>query len=485
MKKIVSLLLSGFITLSFLSCQKKEVLPPEAILPVPNEHQLAWQDLGQYAFIHFTTNTFTGKEWGYGDEKPAIFNPSECNQEQWVIALKEAGLKGLVLTCKHHDGFCLWPSKYTEHSIKNSPYKNGQGDLVKEVSEACKKHGLLFGIYLSPWDRNRSDYGTPEYLTYYRNQLRELIENYGPVFEVWFDGANGGDGYYGGAKEMRKIDNTVYYGWKNTHAIVRELSPQAMMFSDAGPDIRWCGNEKGFIGDPNWSTISNDTLHPGKGGIESLLNHGSENGTSWIPAEVDVSIRPGWFYHPEEDSKVRTSENLFKIYLESVGRGANLILNIPPDQRGLLHENDIAALKGWKNLIDKAFATNLAVNAKTKADSYRGKSKSFASNNTTDGNPDTYWATNDDIKTGNIEIDLGSNQTINYVSIQEYIKLGQRVKSFTVDAFIDGNWKHIAEGTTIGHKRILALESPLQTNKIKINIKDSKASPTISNIEVF
>ncbi len=485
MKKIVSLLLSGLITLFFLSCQKKEVSVPEAILPIPNEYQLSWQDLGQYAFIHFTTNTFTGKEWGYGDEKTAIFNPSECNPEQWVIALKEAGLKGLVLTCKHHDGFCLWPSKYTEHSIKNSPYKDGQGDLVKEVSDACKKHGVLFGIYLSPWDRNHSDYGTPEYLTYYRNQLRELIENYGPVFEVWFDGANGGDGYYGGAKEMRKIDNTVYYDWKNTHSIVRELAPQAMMFSDAGPDIRWCGNEKGFAGDPNWCTITNDTLYPGKAGIESLLNHGSEDGTSWIPAEVDVSIRPGWFYHPEEDSKVRTPENLFKIYLESVGRGSNLILNIPPDQRGLLHENDLEALKGWKNLINKAFATNLAANAKTKADSYRGKSKTFASNNTTDGNPDTYWATNDDIKTGNIEIDLGSNQPISYVSIQEYIKLGQRIKSFTVEAFIDGNWKQIAEGTTIGHKRILALESPLETNKIRVNIKDSKACPTISNIEVF
>ena len=484
MKKITSILFSGLILCSFLSCQK-EVLPPEAVLPIPNEHQLAWHDLDQYAFIHFTTNTFTGKEWGYGDEKPDIFNPTECDPEQWVIALKEAGLKGLVLTCKHHDGFCLWPSEYTEHSIKNSPYKDGQGDLVKEVSDACKKHGLAFGIYLSPWDRNRSDYGTPEYLTYYRNQLRELIENYGPVFEVWFDGANGGDGYYGGARERRKIDNTVYYDWKNTHAIVRELAPQAIMFSDAGPDIRWCGNEKGFVGQPNWNPIVNDTLYPGQAGIEGILNTGSEDGTSWIPAEVDVSIRPGWFYHPEEDDKVRTPENLFKIYLESVGRGSNLILNIPPDQRGLFHEYDIEALKGWKALIDKAFATNLAANAKASADSYRGKSNLFAASNTTDGNPDTYWATDDSISIGSVEVDLGTIQTINYISVREYIRLGQRVKSFTVDAFLDGEWKEIAEGSTIGHKRILALESPIETGKIRLNIKDSKACPTISSIEAY
>jgi alpha-L-fucosidase len=467
------------------ACNHEAPPAPATVLPVPDEAQLKWQDLEQYAFIHFTTNTFTGKEWGYGDEKPAIFNPTECDPEQWVIALKEAGLKGLVLTCKHHDGFCLWPSKYTEHSIKNSPYKNGRGDLVKEVSEACKKHNLLFGIYLSPWDRNRSDYGTPEYITYYRNQLRELIENYGPVFEIWFDGANGGDGYYGGARERRKIDNTVYYDWKNTHSIVRELAPQAMMFSDAGPDIRWCGNERGYAGDPNWNTINNDTLHPGKAGIEKLLNHGSEDGTSWIPAEVDVSIRPGWFYHPEEDDKVRTPENLFKIYLESVGRGSNLILNIPPDQRGLFHEKDVESLKGWKVMADKAFSVNLAANAKAKADSYRGKHRLYAPDKAIDNDPETYWATDDGITSGSIELDLGKIRKVAYISIQEYIRLGQRVKSFSVDAQVDGIWQPIAEGSTIGRKRIVALESPIETQKIRIHIKDSKACPTISNIEVF
>ncbi len=483
MKKIILFLVSAFI-LCLPACNNKKTLPPDAVLPVPNEYQLAWHDLEQYAFIHFTTNTFTGKEWGYGDEKPEIFNPSDFQADQWATVIKEAGLKGIVLTCKHHDGFCLWPSQYTEHSIKNSLYKNGQGDIVKEVSDACKKHGLLFGIYLSPWDRNRSDYGTPEYLTYYRNQLKELIENYGPVFEVWFDGANGGDGFYGGARETRKIDNTIYYDWANTHSIVRQLAPRVMMFSDAGPDIRWCGNEKGFAGDPNWHTIYNDTLYPGKAGIENILNHGSEDGTSWIPAEVDVSIRPGWFYHPEEDSLIKTPENLFKIYLESVGRGANLILNIPPDQRGLIHELDIQSLKEWKRLIDNAFRTNLAVKAKASADSYRNKDKMYAASNLTDKNPDTYWATDNDVTTGSVTIDLGSPQKIKYLVLKEYIRLGQRVKAFSAEALIDGAWKTIAQGTTIGHKRILAVD-PVETQKIRININDSKACPAISSVEVY
>ncbi len=466
------------------SCKNEAPSPPGAILPVPNEYQLAWHDLEQYAFVHFTTNTFTGKEWGYGDESPSIFNPTEFNAEQWAVSLKEAGMKGLVLTCKHHDGFCLWPSKYTEHSVKNSPYKNGQGDIVREVSDACRKHGLQFGIYLSPWDRNFPDYGKPEYITYYRNQLRELIENYGPVFEVWFDGANGGDGYYGGAREMRKIDNTTYYDWKNTHAIVRELAPQAMMFSDAGPDIRWCGNEKGYVGDPNWNTISNYTLYPGKAAIGDLLNHGSENGTSWVPAEVDVSIRPGWFYHAEEDNMVRTPENLFKIYLESVGRGSCLILNIPPDQRGVFHEKDVEALKGWKALRDKAFSTNLAGNATVKVSSYRGKHKTYAATNVTDRDMETYWTTDDGITDGWIEFDLNAPQKISYVTIKEYIRSGQRIKSFSIEAFIDGAWKQIAEGSTIGHKRIIPID-PVSTQKIRLNILKSKACPIISDIEIF
>jgi alpha-L-fucosidase len=474
----------GMIILPLFQSCISEVLPPEAVLPIPSERQLAWHELEQYAFIHFTTNTFTDKEWGYGDEQPAIFNPTDFDAEQWTETIRDAGLKAVILTTKHHDGFCLWPSQYTEHSVKNSPFLDGQGDVVKVVSDACRKYGLKFGVYLSPWDRNRADYASPEYIQYYRNQLTELLTNYGEIFEVWFDGANGGDGYYGGAKERRKIDNSVYYDWANTHAIVRELAPQAVMFSDAGPDIRWAGTEKGYIGYPNWNTINTDTLYPGKAGIEKLLNHGDEQGTSWAPAEVDVSIRPGWFYHEKEDSLVRTPENLFKIYLESVGRGANLLLNLPPDRRGLLHEKDVQALKAWKQLLDKAFAVNLAANAQASADNYRGKSTKYAASNVTDGNKDSYWATDDDVIGTSIEIDLGTPQTVSYVLLQEYIQLGQRIKAFKVEAFQDNAWVALAEGSTIGYKRILPVES-IETAKIRIRIVDAKACPVISNVEIY
>jgi alpha-L-fucosidase len=467
----------------FVSCSK-EVVPPQAILPVPNEHQLAWHELEQYAFIHFTTNTFTGKEWGYGDEQPAIFNPTDFDAEQWAKNIKEAGLKALILTCKHHDGFCLWQSKHTEHSVKNSPFMDGKGDVVKAVSDACRKYGLKFGVYLSPWDRNSALYASPEYVTYYRNQLRELLSNYGEVFEVWFDGANGGDGFYGGANEVRKIDNKTYYDWANTHSIVRELAPQAIMFSDAGPDIRWCGNEGGVAGDPNWNLITSDTLYAGKPRIEKLLNHGSENGHSWIPAEVDVSIRPGWFYHESEDSRVKTPETLFKIYMESVGRGANLLLNIPPDKRGLLHDNDIQSLKEWKKLVDKTFALNLAAKAKVTTDNYRGKSKIYAAGNVTDGDKETYWATDDDVLNASLEIDLGKLQNVRYVLVQEYIRLGQRIKSFNIEIYKDNNWVSAAKGTTVGHKRIIEI-SPVETQKVRINFTDTKACPVISNVEIY
>jgi alpha-L-fucosidase len=463
---------------------RKQVAPPEPLTPVPNDYQLAWQDLETYAFIHFTTNTFTDKEWGYGDEDPRIFNPTELDVEQWVTTIKNAGLKAIILTTKHHDGFCLWQSKFTEHDISKSPYKEGEGDLVKELSETCKKHGLLFGIYLSPWDRNFADYGKPEYIEYYRNQLKELIINYGPFFEIWFDGANGGDGYYGGAREMRKIDGKTYYDWANTIKTVRELNPEAILFSDAGPDIRWCGNERGFAGETNWNTISKDTLYAGKPKIEKLLNEGAEDGASWVPAEVDVSIRPGWFYHANQDTMVRSAENLFKIYLESVGRGANLLLNIPPDRRGRIHENDVKALNEWKALIDKTFSNNIASGVKATANTCRGKSKLYAASNVTDGNKNTYWTTDDKITKGSIEIKFQTPQTVRYIVIQEFIKSGQRVKAFDIEVLKNDTWGKVAEGTTIGHKRILPVE-PVETKKIRLNIKDSKACPIISNIEVY
>lgn len=436
------------------------------------------------AFVHFTTNTFTGLEWGNGDESTSIFNPTQFDPLQWAKVLKETGFKTLILTCKHHDGFCLWPSKYTAHSVKNSPFKNGKGDIVREVSNACKKYGVKFGIYLSPWDRNHAEYGKPAYIQYYRNQLRELFTQYGAVFEMWFDGANGGNGYYGGANETRRINGATYYDWPTTLDFVRRIQPKVIFFSDAGPGVRWVGNEKGIAGETNWNTISTDTLFAGKAGIEDLLNTGSPHGNKWVPAEVDVSIRPGWFYHQQEDSLVKTPEQLFRIYLSSVGRGSTLLLNIPPDKRGLFNEKDIRSLNGFKEILKREFANNLAKGSVVKASSYRGKSKTFAPGNITDGNKKSYWTTDDNITAASFDLDLGKTVAVKYIVIQEYITLGQRVKEFTVEAWIDNTWKKIAGATTIGYKRILNIE-PVQTSKIRISIIEAKACPVISNVEIY
>jgi alpha-L-fucosidase len=457
---------------------------PKPVLPVPSAAQLQWHEMEMNAFIHFTTNTFTDKEWGYGDESPSIFNPTQLNTSQWASVLKQNGFKTMILTCKHHDGFCLWPSAYTDHSVKGSPYKNGKGDIVKEASDAARKSGLKFGVYLSPWDRNRADYGTATYITYYRNQLKELFTKYGPIFEMWFDGANGGDGYYGGAREKRKINGATYYDWPATLQLVRSMQPNVIFFSDAGPGVRWVGNENGVAGSTNWNTIYADTLYAGKGGIEPILNTGSPDGNKWIPAEVDVSIRPGWFYHEKEDEKVKTPEKLFDIYLTSVGRGSTLLLNIPPDRRGLFHENDVKALAGFRALLKKELGKNLALKAAIKASNVRARSKKFAATNVTDGNKETYWATDDQLNNGSLEISLAKQVSIKYILLQEYIKLGQRVKGFTVEAWKDGEWKKITEGTTIGYKRILKFD-PVETSKIRVNITDSKACPVISNIELY
>jgi alpha-L-fucosidase len=458
--------------------------PPEPIYPIPSAAQIAWHEMEMNAFIHFTINTFTDLEWGMGSESPSVFNPSQADPAQWTDILSRTGFKGVILTCKHHDGFCLWPSKYSDHTIQNSPYKGGKGDLVKELSEACKLSGLKFGVYLSPWDRNNADYGKPAYINYYRNQLQELFTSYGPVFEMWFDGANGGTGYYGGANEKRSIDGRTYYDWPGTLDRVRKLQPDVIFFSDAGPGVRWVGNEKGVAGLTNWTMINPDTLYAGKPGIEKLLNEGSENGTSWIPAETDVSIRPGWFFHEKENDKVKTPEQLFDIYLTSVGRGSVLLLNVPPDRRGLIHENDRRALQGFHDLLKKEFETNLTGGAKVSASSFRGNEKNFAATNVADGNKETYWATDDKIKSGWIEMDLPGTKTVKYVVIQEYIKLGQRVRSFTIEIWIDGKWKKVATGTTIGYKRILKID-PVQTGKVRVNILDSRACPVISNLELY
>jgi len=471
------LFLSGY-------AQPGKLLPPRPVLPVPSPAQMAWHEMETNAFVHFTTNTFTNLEWGNGNESESVFNPAQLDANQWAATLKQAGFKTMILTCKHHDGFCLWPSKYTLHSVKNSPYKNGKGDIVKEASDACKKYGLKFGVYLSPWDRNHAEYGKPAYITYYRNQLKELFTQYGPIVEMWFDGANGGNGYYGGANETRKINGATYYDWPTTLALVKSMQPNVVFFSDAGPGVRWVGNERGMAGETNWNSISIDTLFAGKPGIEKLLNTGSPEGTNWVPAEVDVSIRPGWFYHAAEDSLVKTPQQLFDIYLTSVGRGSTLLLNVPPDRRGLFHENDVKSLLGFRELLKKELGHNLALNAKVSVDSYRGNQKEYSGYNITDGNKNTYWTTNDEVTAGTVTITLPKISLVKYIMMQEYIQLGQRVKHFTVEVWKNNGWVKLTEASTIGYKRILKV-TPVSTQKIKIVITDSKACPIISNVGVY
>jgi alpha-L-fucosidase len=476
MRKLLIVVIVAF---TFSACSK--ISPPEPFGPVPSAAQLKWHEMEYYMFIHFTVNTFTDKEWGYGDEKESVFNPTELDCRQWAKVAKDAGMKGIILTAKHHDGFCLWQSQFTKHSVKSSSWKDGKGDVLQELKEACNEYGLKLGVYLSPWDRNSAIYSTPEYLAYYRNQLRELLTNYGDIFEVWFDGANGGDGYYGGAREKRNIDNKTYYDWTNTHKIVRELQPTAVMFSDAGPDIRWVGNESGMGSLTNWCLLKRDEMYPG-GNFVKILGEGQSDGNYWVPAEVDVSIRPGWFYHQNQDSLVRTPANLMELYYSSVGRNSNLLLNVPPDRRGLLHENDVRSLLAFKEILDKEFETDLAKGKKVNASSFRGKE--YSGLNVNDGDPETYWATKDSQTSGDLIINLGAETEVNRILLQEYIKLGQRVQEFKVLAFINGEWKQLIEGTTIGHKVIRKFPL-IKTTKIKVTISKSKSCPVISNIELY
>lgn len=472
-------IISITLVLILLSCS--EIKPPEPIGPVPSDRQLAWHEMEYYMFVHFTVNTFTDKEWGYGDEKESVFNPSGLDCRQWAKVASDAGMKGIIITAKHHDGFCLWPSKFTEHSVKNSPWKNGEGDVLKELRNACDEYGLKMGVYLSPWDRNSSFYATPEYLTYYRNQLKELLMNYGEIFEVWFDGANGGDGFYGGARETRKIDNKTYYDWPNTHQIVRDLQPGAVMFSDAGPDVRWVGNERGMGSPTNWCLLNKDEMYPG-GDFAKILGEGHEDGKYWVPAEVDVSIRPGWFWHENQDSLVRTPENLLDLYYSSVGRNSNLLLNVPPDKRGILNERDVESLLTFRALREREFETDLARGKRITASSSRGGDYGTVKIN--DGDPQTYWSAKEKDTAADLIIDMGGETEINRIVIQEFISLGQRVKEFKVEVFTDGKWEQVTEGTTIGYK-IIRKFPVVKTSAIRVTISKSNACPVISNVELY
>ena len=401
---------------------------------LPSARQLSWHELQTCGFIHFTVNTFTNKEWGDGDEDPKVFNPTDFDPDAIVAGLKAARMKGVILTAKHHDGFCLWPTKTTEHCIRNSAWRDGKGDVVREISEAARRQGLQFGVYLSPWDRNNAAYGKPEYIPIYRAQLTELLTLYGPIFEIWFDGANGGTGYYGGAREKRVIDRTKYYDWPNTWALARRFQPDAVMFSDIGPDVRWVGNENGIAGETCWETFDPVGEKGGPaapGDVDtSLSDRGTRNGKQWLPPECDVSIRPGWFWHESENSKVKTPRELWDLYFKSVGRGANLLLNVPPDRRGRLNEADLASLKHFGEMRQKTFAKNLAGDARLTASNFRGNRRTFAPANLIDEDPSTYWATDDEVTTPELEVEFTQPVTFSVIRLGEALRLGQRIGIF-------------------------------------------------------
>ena len=445
--------------------------------PIPSDRQKIWQEMEYYAFIHFNMNTFTNKEWGYGDESPSTFNPTNLDTDQWAEVIKNSGMKGIIITAKHHDGFALWPSNYTSHSVKNSPWKNGEGDLIKDLEKSCRKFGLKLGIYLSPWDRNHPDYGTKKYISYFRNQLTELLTNYGEIFEVWFDGANGGSGFYGGTNEIRKVDKKTYYDWENTHKIIRELQPNAVIFSDAGPDIRWVGNEKGYANKTTWSNIYKDSVY---GGMPDYykFSSGQENGSHFIPTETDVSIRPGWYYHPEEDDKVKSLEKLIDIYFNSVGLNSSLLLNIPVDTRGLIHENDTKRLYELNNYIRNTFSNNFLMESKMYFNDI-----SHPINKLIDNKISTMFPFKTKLNNV-IEISLNENKIVDIFKISENINLGQRVKKFRLEALVNDIWVTIEEGNTIGSKRLIKFD-PIEIKKLKFTIIDSKDIPMISEIGIY
>lgn len=467
-----------------LSCTSGKVLPPDPILPVPEPKQVEWQQMETYAFIHFGLNTFNDREWGYGDTDPKTFNPTNLDCEQWAQTLVKAGMKGVILTAKHHDGFCLWPFEGTDYSVKNSPWKNGQGNVVKELSEACKKYGLKFAVYLSPWDRHQANYGTPEYLPYFYAQLHDLLTNYGPVFEVWFDGANGGDGWYGGAKDIRTIDRKNYYNYPRIYEMLDSIQPQAIIFSDGGPGCRWVGNEKGFAGATNWSFLRKGEVHPGYDKSYEL-QYGHPDGNQWVPAECDVSIRPGWFYHPEEDDRVKSPDQLVDLYYRSVGHNATLLLNFPVDRRGLIHPVDSANAVRFHEMIQQQLKTNLVVGMIPKVSNERGGD--FVASALTDDNFDTYWATEDGVTTADIEFSFDTPTRMNRMMLQEYIPLGQRVKAFVVEYLDKDTWLPVKlneETTTIGYKRLLRFET-VETKGIRIRITDARGPLCLSNVGVY
>jgi alpha-L-fucosidase len=419
------------------------LLQAPAKRPIPTGAQLAWQRDELALFIHFGVNTFTDREWGDGREDPAIFSPAALDAGQWARAARAAGFKAMILTAKHHDGFCLWPTRTTRHSVAASPWRGGGGDVVREFVDACRAEGLRPGVYLSPWDRNHPTYGASErYNDVYCDQLTELLTNYGPMAEVWFDGANGE-----GPNGRRQV-----YDWPRFWGLVKQLQPEAVIFSDAGPDVRWGGNEAGVAGDPNWSTVNPAKVpYPGMSGagIIEALQHGDADGSVWRPAESDTSIRPGWFYHPAEDARVKSVDRLVELYFLSVGRNSKLLLNVPPTRDGLLHETDIARLSGMHARLGALFADDLA---RRHAGTWR-----------TTGS-----------RTAEGAVDLGRVVTVSIVRLEEPIAGGQCVARYSVQGFTGESWLPLSQGTTVGYAKLDRFE-PVRVSRVRVVIEDAIA----------
>ena len=437
-----------------------QVRKPQPFGPLPTENQLRWQDMEMYAFIHYSMNTYTDQEWGFGNEDLSLFNPSDLDCRQWARVCKQAGMRGIIFTAKHHCGFCMWPSKYTEYSVKDTPWKGGKGDVVRELADACKAEGLKFAVYLSPWDRNHPEYGRPEYVTYFRNQLRELLTQYGDIFEVWFDGANGGDGWYGGANETRRIDGKTYYQWAETFRIIRELQPGAVIWNDGGDrgDLRWVGTEAGNVGETNWSTMPSkgDTPYP-------MLHYGVENGDVWCPGETNTSIRPGWFYHETENAHVKSLSKLMDTYYKSVGRNSTLLLNFPIAPNGRIHPTDSLRGIAFKRMIDTIFKKNIVKEVKSPK-----------------------------LNNNSYTLNFKKPVELNRFLAEEDIALGQRVRKFTLEALVDGKWISLKDAlvdngdglTTIGHRRIICFPT-VKATQLRFTIVDSKAEPIIKRIGLY
>ena len=461
----------------------------------PSTRQLTYENMEFFCFIHFTVNTFTGSEWGDGTESEAIFDPVDLDARQWAKTASEGGMKGLILTCKHHDGFCLWPSKYTEHSIKNSPYKNGKGDIVRETAEACREYGLKFGVYLSPWDRNNSSYGKgKEYDDYYINQLTELLTEYGDIFVIWLDGACG----EGSNGKVQKYD------WQRYYKVMRELQPDAVI-SISGPDIRWCGNEAGEVRPSEWSVVAEDMTDPAitaalsqqedneefrnrpldetQEDLGSRKRLANETKLAWYPAETDVSIRPGWFYHEEEDDKVRSFENLKDIYLKSVGGNTTLLLNLPPMKNGKIHQTDVDNVKKLGEFIQNAFNKNLLDEAGMTTIPPLDSRENGPDMMRTD-DYETYFMNEEGTNKLMINIKWLERKKLNYLVLKEAIPFSQRVERFRVCYGENGNMTECYSGTTIGYKRIIDLKG-IQTDSLAIVIEDSRVAPVMSFIGVY